>query len=66
VALAPKGFIREGADFFYCCARLARIERTGCQIPNAPALETAATILGTLIQLMPDKIMGILDAEKFL
>jgi len=34
-------------------------------MPNPPALETAATIFGTLIQLMPDKKNRILDAEKF-
>jgi hypothetical protein len=30
------------------------------RMPSPPALETAATIFGTLIQLMPDRRMGYL------
>ena len=59
-ALAPKGlsvsFRISRMDSLVCSAFSGPVAR----MPNPPALDTAATIFGVLIQLMPESTMGYL------
>jgi hypothetical protein len=60
VALAPKGLSVRLLISLIASRVCSALKGPVAKIPKPPALETAATIFGTLIQLMPDKIMGYL------
>lgn len=60
MALAPKGLSVRPRIPLIALRVCSASKEPVAKIHKPPALETAATIFGTLIQLIPDKIMGYL------